>query len=81
MNFGRNYLYSGAMNQCGVCDKHMVRIQAIGIYLVGNRGAIHYPLYERCYKVAQQGFSPDQQRKLDQKLEKRAAEIGLTHTH
>lgn len=81
MNLGPNYTYNSAMNQCTVCDKHLAHIRAIGIYLVGDRGAIHYPLCERCYKVAKKGFAPDQLRKLDQKMEQRAVELGLTQTH
>ena len=55
-------------------------IPALGVYLVGHRGAIQYPLCLKCIKLAQKGLSPDLLRQLDDKLEKRATELGLTLT-
>ena len=77
---GPNYPYSAAMNVCTLCNTLLKAIPALGIYLVGHRGAIHYPLCLSCIKLAQKGLPPDQLRHLDHKLEKRAAELGLTQT-
>lgn len=80
MNFGPNYWYTDAMDECAVCGKHLQQVPALGIYLVGNRGGIHYPLCSKCIQVAQKGLPPAVLRQLDQKMEKRAAELGLTQT-
>ena len=81
MTHGPNYPYSAAMNACTLCSTPLKAIPALGIYLVGHRGAIQYPLCLKCIKLAQKGLTPDQLRHLDDKLEKRATELGLTHTH
>lgn len=80
MNFGPNYLYSDTLDECTPCSKPLKTVPGLGIYLVGNRGAIQYPLCLKCIKVAQKGLPPDLLRKLDQKLEQRARELGLTQT-
>lgn len=80
MSHGPNYLYSDAMNACTLCSAHLKDVSALGIYLVVPRGAIHYPLCPRCAKSAQKGLSPEQLRTLDQRLEARAGELGLTQT-
>lgn len=80
MNLGPNYPYTDAMDQCGICDKHLPETSTLGFFLVPNRGAICYPLCKRCSKIARKGLPPDQLRKLDQKMLKRAAELGLTQT-
>ena len=81
MNRGPNYPYSAAMNACTLCNAPLKAVPALGIYLAGHRGAIQYPLCLKCIKLAQKGLPPDQLHQLDQKLEKRAAELGLTQTH
>lgn len=81
MNFGPNYSYTDAMDTCAVCNKHLKQVPALGIYLVGNRGGIHYPICAKCMKIAKNGLPPTLLRQLDQKMEKRAAELGLTQTH
>jgi hypothetical protein len=80
MTHGPNYPYSAAMNACTLCSAPLKAIPALGIYLVGHRGAIQYPLCLKCIKLAQKGLPPDQLRLLDDRLEKRAAELGLTQT-
>lgn len=80
MNRGPNYPYSAAMNACTLCSTPLKAAPALGVYLVSHRGAIHYPLCHKCIKAAQKGLTPDQLRLLDQKLEKRATELGLTKT-
>lgn len=80
MNFGPNYLYTDAMDECATCGKYLKHVTAIGTYLVGHRAGIHYPLCAKCIKIAQNGLPPDLLRKLDQKMEKRAAELGLVQT-
>lgn len=80
MSHGPNYPYSRAMNACTLCNAPLKAIPALGIYLVGHRGAIQYPLCLKCIKLAQKGLPPDQLRQLDDKLEKRATELGLTQT-
>ena len=80
MNFGPNYLYTEAMNECAVCNVRLREVPALGIYMVGNRGGIHYPLCSKCIKTAQKGFPPDVLRRLDCAMEKRAVELGLTST-
>jgi hypothetical protein len=80
MSHGPNYPYSVAMNACTLCSAHLKSVPALGVYLVGHRGAIQYPLCLKCIKLAQKGLSPDQLRRLDDKLEKRATELGLTQT-
>lgn len=80
MTRGPNYPYSAAMNACTLCSTPLKAIPALGNYLVGHRGAIHYPLCQKCIKLAQKGLPPDQLRRLDQKLEQRATELGLTQT-
>jgi hypothetical protein len=80
MNHGPNYVYTDAMNQCGHCDAHVAAAHAIGIYIVGKRGAIRYPLCKRYAMAVRKGLALDQQRKVDRKMEKRAAELGLTQT-
>ena len=80
MNHGPNYPFSAAMNACTLCSTRLKAIPALGIYLVGHRGAIHYPLCGKCIKLAQKGLPPDQLRQLDQKLEARAKELNLTQT-
>ena len=72
--------YSAAMNACTLCSTPLKAIPGLGIYLVGHRGAIQYPLCLKCIKLAQQGLPPEQLHELDQKLEKRATELGLTQT-
>ena len=81
MNRGPNYPYSAAMNACTLCSTPLKAVPALGIYLVGHRGAIQYPLCLKCIKLAQQGLPPEQLHELDQKLEKRATELCLTQTH
>lgn len=80
MTHGPNYPYSAAMNACTLCSTPLKAIPGLGVYLVGHRGAIQYPLCLKCIKLAQKGLSPDQLRQLDDKLEKRATELGLTQT-
>lgn len=80
MIHGPNYPYSAAMNACTLCSTPLKAIPGLGIYLVGHRGAIQYPLCLKCIKLAQKGLRPDQLRQLDDKLEKRATELGLTQT-
>ncbi len=81
MTHGPNYPYSASMNACTLCGTSLKAVPALGVYLVIPRGAIHYPLCLKCIKLAQKGLPPDQLRQLDQKLEKRATELGLTQTH
>lgn len=80
MSHGPNYPYSADMNACTLCSTLLKAIPALGIYLVGHRGAIHYPLCSKCVKLAQKGLPHDQLHQLDQKLEARAIELGLTQT-
>lgn len=80
MSHGPNYPYSTAMNACTLCSTPLKAIPALGVYLVGHRGAIHYPMCIKCIKLAQKGLPPDQLHLLDEKLEKRAKELGLTQT-
>ena len=80
MIHGPNYPYSAAMDTCTLCSTRLKAIPALGVYLVGHRGAIHYPLCSKCVKLAQRGLPHDQLRQLDQKLEARATELGLTQT-
>jgi hypothetical protein len=80
MSHGPNYPYSAAMNACTLCSTPLKAVPALGIYLVGHRGAIQYPLCMKCIKAAQKGLPPDQLSSLDLKLEARAAELGLTST-
>lgn len=80
MTHGPNYPYNAAMNACTLCSTPLKSVPAIGIYLVGHRGAIQYPLCLKCIKEAQKGLPTDQLRKLDQKLDQRATELGLTQT-
>ena len=80
MNHGPNYPFSAAMNACTLCSTRLKAVPALGIYLVGNRGAIHYPLCGKCIKLAQKGLPHDQLRQLDLKLEARAKELNLTLT-
>ena len=68
------------MNACTLCSAPLKAVPALGIYLVGNRGAIQYPLCLKCVNAAQKGLPPAQLRTLDHKLEARAAELGLTQT-
>ena len=77
MSHGPHYPFSAAMNACTLCSTRLNAVPALGIYLVGHRGAIHYPLCSKCAKLAQRGLSHDQLRQLDQKLEARATELGL----
>ncbi|MBV5322762.1 MAG: hypothetical protein JZU60_02870 [Ilumatobacteraceae bacterium] len=77
MNHGPNHLYSETMNVCTLCSTPLKVVPALGIYLVGHRGAIHYPLCHKCVRAAQKGLPPDQLRQLDNKLEARATELGL----
>lgn len=81
MSHGPYHPYSAAMNACTLCCAPLKAVPALGIYLVGNRGAIQYPLCLKCIKLAQKGLPPDQLRALDHKLEARAFELGLTQTH
>jgi hypothetical protein len=80
MNRGPNHPYSAAMNACTLCNAHLKTVPALGLYLVGHRGTIQYPLCHKCIKAVQKGLTPDQLHQLDQKLEKRATELGLTQT-
>lgn len=80
MTQGPNYPYSADMNVCTLCSTPLDAIPALGIYVVGHRGAIQYPLCLKCIKLAQKGLPLDQLCQLDDKLEKRATEIGLTQT-
>lgn len=80
MTHGPNYPYSGAMDSCTLCTVQLKAVPALGVYLVIPHGAIHYPLCVKCIKLAQKGLSSDQLRQLDDKLEKRATELGLTQT-
>ena len=80
MTHGPNYPYSEAMDSCTLCSTPLKAIPALGIYIVGHRGAIPYPLCRKCIDVAQKGLPPDQLRQLDKKLEARATELGLTQT-
>ena len=80
MSHGPNYPYSSSMNACTLCSASLKAIPGLGIYLVGPRGAIQYPLCLRCIKAAQKGLPPDQLRQLDEKLETRAQKLGLTQT-
>lgn len=80
MTRGPYHPYCAAMNACTLCSAPLKAVPALGIYLVGHRGAIQYPLCLKCIKVAQKGLPPDQLRRLDQKLEQRATELGLTQT-
>lgn len=81
MTYGPTYPYSDAINACTLCHAPLKTVPALGIYLVGHRGAIQYPLCLTCIKLAQKGLPADQLRTLDRKLEARAAELGLTQTH
>ena len=72
--------FSAAKDACTLCSTPLKAIPALGIYLVGSRGAIHCPLCSKCVKLAQKGLPPDQLRQLDQKLEARATELGLNQT-
>ena len=78
--YGPHYLYSDAMDECTLCTSPLKSIPALGIYLVGNRGAIKYPLCGQCIKAAQRGLPPASLRVLDMKLEQRATDLGLTQT-
>lgn len=80
MIHGPNSPYSAAMDTCTLCSTRLKAIPALGVYLVGHRGAIHYPLCSKCVKLAQRGLPHDQFLQLDQKLEARATELGLTQT-
>jgi hypothetical protein len=80
MSHGPYHPYSAAMNVCTLCSKPLTAVPAVGIYVVGHRGAIQYPLCLKCIKAAQRGLQPDQLHLLDEKLEKRATELGLTQT-
>ncbi len=80
MSHGPNYLFSDAMNACTLCSTPLKSVPALGIYLVDSRGAIHYPLCHKCAKAAQKGLSPEKLSQLDNKLEARATELGLTQT-
>lgn len=80
MSQGLNFPYSDAMDACTLCETHVAMIPALGIYLVGGRGAVHYPMCAACAKVAQKGLPPASLRILDMKLEQRATELGLTQT-
>lgn len=80
MTHSPNYPYSPAMDACTLCSTPLKAVPALGIYLIGNRGAIHYPMCLKCIKSAQKGLAPDQVRILDEKLEQRATELGLTTT-
>lgn len=81
MNHGPHYPYSAAMNACTLCSTPLKAVPALGIYIVGHLGAIQYPLCTKCIQAAQKGLSPNQLRRLDHLLEKRAVELGLTPTH
>ena len=80
MSHGPNYPFCTAMDACTVCSTRLKAIPALGVYLVGHRGAIHYPLCSKCVKLAQKGLTHDQLRQLDQKLEARATALGLNQT-
>ena len=58
MTHGPNYPYSAAMNACTLCSTPLKAIPALGIYLVGHRGAIQYPLCLKCITLAQKGLTP-----------------------
>jgi len=81
MSHGPYHPYSASMNACTLCGTPLKAVPALGVYVVGHRAAIQYPLCLKCIKSAQKGLPPDQLRQLDQKLEKRATELGLTQTH
>jgi len=80
MKYGPNYLYCDAMDDCAICGKHLKGVSAIGIYIVANRGGIHYPICDPCMKIAKKGLPPDLLRTMDQKMERRAVELGLVQT-
>lgn len=80
MTHGPNYPYSTAMDACTLCSVKLKDIPALGVYMVGHRGAIHYPLCRKCIKLAQKGLPTNQLHQLDKKLEARATELGLTLT-
>ena len=73
--------YTKNMDQCAICDGRGRRPQVIGHYLVGNRGAIAYPVCVRCAPQVVHGMAPDLLKAVDQKMERRAIECGLTQTH
>ena len=77
MTPGPHYLFSEE-NACALCCKQLKNISGLSIYLVPNRGAIFYLLCDSCIKKAVKGLPTDELRQLDQMLEKRAVELGLT---
>ena len=81
MNHGPYFPYSSAMDACILCGAGLKSVPALGMYLVGNRGAIQYPLCLKGIKAVQKGLPPHQLHTLNLKLEARAAELVLSQSH
>jgi hypothetical protein len=77
LSIGPNHPYSDTMNECTAALKN---VTSLGIYMMGGRGQISYPLCKQCIKAAQRGLPPATLRVLDMRLEQRATELGLTQT-
>jgi len=74
-------VYPSDTSRCALCDRRVRSTQHLCLYVVGARAAIGYVLCKTCGKQARQSLPPDQQRKLDAKLEAEAEAYGFTVTH
>jgi hypothetical protein len=74
-------VYPTDTSRCALCECRVRSTRLLCFYVVGARAAIGYALCKRCGPKARHGLPPDEQRKLDTKLEAEAVAYGFTTTH
>ena len=74
---GPHYPLSRPMENCAQCSRHVKTLLTMGIKAVGNYGAIYYTLCAKCMKVHNKPLTPALQRQFDERITKRAIELGL----
>ena len=74
-------VYPTDMDHCALCECRVRATRYPCLYVVGARAALGYLLCKGCGKQTRKGLPPDQQRKLDLKMEREAELYGFTKTH
>lgn len=81
MSRSKIYPISDAMDICALCNTRKKALPGLGMYGLGRRGAIQYPVCSDCFELAKKGLRTDQFCELEQTVEVRAIALGLIQLH
>ena len=74
-------IYLSLSKTCAVCDRGVETSQHVGLYVVGDAGALAYTMCAPCGERFRRGLSRHELIALDTKMERAAEQLGLAIKH